>query len=630
MFHSSRSRFVLIAAATLAFHWSALLVFFGVDDFIFLVDSRHPGWPGIVTALGKRYFSHSTYAVNVWLFGYQAWAHHLAALSLHVLNAGLIFRLFERVQRRGALSAAAALLYAIHPATVTVMSFVSVGLEETPTVTATLLAVHLFLAHLRRANPWLLAVAVCLPILGCGFKNHTVATPLYLAAFSTMALRREGAAPGRFAWAAVSMLPFVLFSLWFVVYVLPRSPITNPAYATDFSAASLWHTYLRLLPNIINVLPFAREAIGYQQSLPAGFQQWIGDGFWFRAAVIATGAVACGYSAWRLGEGVLAASLFVVVIATQLFAASLPLHLYEYYPFYSLPAACGLLALPVAALWEAVGSLDGHRRARQMAAAAAAVIVFACGAGWVFHSTNDFIVQTENARLIDRFVSQRLHRGQLLVFAPPSETAFLDSAYGIELEALRPDLQAKARFMKDADPGPNRSTADVQLAALDRVGDRDFAVYALDAAAWLRPDRTGVGAGGEIVQPFDVAGNGFSEVQILVRSTAGAAVIGEVSIVDTDGGVRRLTSLATTTFEVPAGQTPKYYPVPVPRQAGSAGKQYELSLRVDAHGGQLGFYAASPQEGALPLRRRLSAGGGWSTLGTPAQTMVYRVVVTNP
>ena len=122
MLHSPRSRLAFIAAfiaaAALAFHWSALLVFFGVDDFVFLVDSRHPAWPGLVAALGKRYFSHSTYAINVWVFGYRPWAHHVLALGLHVLNAWLIFRLFERVQRRSELSVAAAILYAIHPATV--------------------------------------------------------------------------------------------------------------------------------------------------------------------------------------------------------------------------------------------------------------------------------------------------------------------------------------------------------------------------------------------------------------------------------------------------------------------------------------------------------------------------------
>src|SRR4051794_6162970 len=115
-----------------------MLVFFGVDDFVFLVDTRH-AWPGFVAALGERYFSHSTYGINVWLFGDRPWAHHLLPLGLHVLNAWLIFRLFERIQRRTVLSVAAATLYAIHPATVTVMSFVTAGLEETPTVTATLL-----------------------------------------------------------------------------------------------------------------------------------------------------------------------------------------------------------------------------------------------------------------------------------------------------------------------------------------------------------------------------------------------------------------------------------------------------------------------------------------------------------
>jgi hypothetical protein len=630
MFHSSRSRFVLIAAAILAFHWTALLVFFGVDDFIFLVESRHPGWPGVVAALGGRYLSQKVaFAANLWLFGHRAWAHHLPALGLHVLNAWLIYRLFERVQRRGALSFAAALLYAIHPATVTVMSFVSAGLEETPTVTLTLLAVHLFLEHLRRANAWSLAAALCLAILACGFKSHAVATPLYLAAFAAIALRRERAAPRRFAWAAVLLLPFALFSLWYVAYVLPRFPITNPAYATDFSAASLWHSYLRLLANIINVLPVAREAIGYQQSLPAGFQHWIGDGLWFRAAVVAAGALLCGYSAWRLGEGMLAASLFVVVIATQLFAASIPRHLYDYYSFYALPAACGLLALPIAALSRTVGSHVGHRRGRQIAAAA--VVAYAGGAGWVFHSTNDFIMQAENARLVDRFVSGRLHHGQDLVFAPPSDRAFLDSTYGVELEALRGDLGSRVLFLKDTDSGPNRSTPRTQLAALDRVGGRDYAVYALDGAAWLRPYRTGVGAGGEIVQPFDVVSNGFSEVQVLVSATWGATVIAEVSIVDAAGGGTRLTRLAVVTMRIPAGQTPRYYPIPVPRQADSAGKHYELALRVLERGGPLGFSGTSPQEGVLPLRRRLSAGGDWSTMGTPpGEAMVYRVVVTNP
>jgi hypothetical protein len=203
--------------------------------------------------------------------------------------------------------------------------------------------------------------------------------------------------------------------------------------------------------------------------------------------------------------------------------------------------------------------------------------------------------------------------------------------YGIEFPALHPDLQLKAEFMKDADPGPNRSTAQVQLAALDRVGDRDFAVYALDAAAWLRPYRTGVGAAGAIVQPFTVGGNGFAEIQVLLRSTAGASVTADVSIAGAAVDATPLTILATTTFRVPAGEVPRYYPIPVPPQANSAGKRYELTLRVDPNGGALGFYAAVPQEGDRPLRRRLSAGGDWTPLGTPAgDTMVHRVVVTNP
>lgn len=627
--------FAIVVGVAFALYFRVFRVFFGVDDFFYLAQARAPVWPGLERAFAERYLSHTVaFVLSPRLFGTSAAAYHVAPFALHIASACLIFRLLRRVLPSDrVLPAAATLLFMIHPAAYTILAWPALGFEEISALTLTLLVVHLFLTYRQRPTRWgVLALSVLLAITACGFKNQAVMIPAYLVAFSAVVMQQEGVTRRGLVQLAASLLPFVLFDLWYFSQIVPQLPqATNAAYATNFSLRSLGSAYLRLLPNTLNVFPFGREALGYQDSLPSSLPAIVGDGVWYRTALLIMGIAIYGYSARVLGRGVFAACMAAVVMVGLFFAASIPHHLYEYYTYFSLPAACGVLAMPVTALcrlrapaarWSVAGRV----------VAGGALAVYAFAEGTVLHSSNGFVRQATHAAQIDAFVTARMTPGQTLLFAPPSETAYMDSSYGASIQALHPAMNLRISYLTGSDQPPEASTPDPVLVAFDKVGDRDYQTYHLDQAQWIATHRTSLAPGDELTQPIGLRTDGFEEIHLLLRSGWGTDVTVEIDEVrQMANETLDVSALSTVTVHCPAGGAARYYPIPVPRQAHSAGKRYQIRLRLS--GGQRNPIAIDAGPTSLtfrPFRRQPSVAGALtpSELATD-ETLVFRVVVVD-
>ena len=629
---------LLLMATSLALYFRIFGVFFGVDDFFYIAQAQAPSWPGLERAFAERYLAHTgAFYVNLHVFGLSAGWHHLIPLALHVLNAYLVFSLFGRIFRDDrVLATTAAVLFALHPAAYTVLAWVALGNEEIPALTLTLLAVHLFLNHLGKPGWRSLVLAAVASVVACGFKNQAVMVPAYLLAFAVLSTPREGGwTMRRVVLIGGSFLPFVLFDAWYLFRVIPQIPqAQNPLYATDFSIRSVGLAYLTLLANTLNVLPFGREAIGYQQSIPAGFVGVAGSAALYRSLVLLGCAGVCVYSAVVLRRLLFLLCMLLLVVLGLFFAAVIPHHLYEYYAYFSLPAVSGALALPVLALRRALPSWPPRRRAVALSSAATLVVAYAFGQGHLLHATNLFVRQAENARAIDGFVSRHVGKGQALAFVPPSGLAYQDSVYGASINVLHRDRDISVAYLRPGDAErPDASTSRSVLVAFDRVDDRDRQLYLLDQAQWTAARRiTLTTADDEVVQPIRARGDGITEIQMLLQSSWPAEVVGIVEEVgESSSGKLVATTLATARIRCGGGAS-RYYALGFPVQAHSAGREYRLRLTLPERSkNPVGVFAGQAPATMLPLiTKPLRDAASGSSAHGPQETLVFRLVRIDP
>jgi hypothetical protein len=569
---------VLVAVAGLAY-FRVFGVFFGVDDFTFLERARDVHWPGLSQALADRFFAHGLcYFVARRVFGFDSVGYHLLPFGLHLLNAGLVYAVLSRLRpadRR--VAAIAAVLFALHPAAYTVLAWITLGNEEAGVLAFSLGALLFAQLYLREGRTRYLLPVIVLTGVGLGFKNQAVMMPAYVLAVwladgpSAETDRRAGAMRLVFL-----LVPLVLASVWYVHAIVPLTvQAASAAYTRNYSPASLLSGYFRLLPNSLNPLPILREGLGYQETLPPVITALPG----FPSSVRAFVLVAMGMAAFASGVALtrvrfLLAFLFLLM-AGLLFAAAMPGHMFEYYAYYSLPAACAVAALPAAWLVRAIGTRRPRGRL-VVVVFVLAVLTYAFVTGRMLHSSNRFVRQADNARAVDALVTRHAVTGDTIVFVPPSNTAYDDTVYGLSIRALHPERHLSVVYA-DAHQDPATITLGWSrlLIAVDDIRSLQPGVHRVEDVQWVRRSMLTLSHPGQsVTQTLRLHGLGTYEVQVVAEAFgSGCAANAEIWQLHP----RRLA--ARGVLPCPAEGGPAYVPVSaVIVRTRESGDSYELTI----------------------------------------------------
>lgn len=643
-----RDVLILLGVSALLMYWRVAGVFFAVDDFVFLIQNSRLSWPGLVPALTTRYLSHDVaFFVHQQLFGSWHVPYHAIPVLLHLLNGYLVFSLLRTLDGAAVAHArVSAVLFVLHPAAYTILSWVVLGYEETATLALSLVAVRLFLLYLDRPHVWKLGAALLLVVCASGFKNHAILAPLYMAACAVLHLRLHWGDVRRVGRVLTALAPFACFDLWYLLVVIPDLPqAQHQAYVQDLSLTSLAESYFRLLPNSFNVVPFIREALGYQEAVPAGLSAALGDVRPYRAMVIATAVVGSIYGGYRARRLLFTGVMWVVVLLGLFFAASLPHHLYEYYAYFSLPAACALIGVPLALSIRACRRRIAVTTWPVNGISVLLLLAYAFAGGMVLHRTNGLVRQAEHARLMHQFMERAVRPGQTVEFVPPSERARLDSVGGLVVKALRPGagIHTAFRISSEAQTACARQDSVIRV-AFDAVGQRGFRLYQLDQVQWGAGGKLRLRAGEELRQRFRASADDIAELQVLVGAPAlppGSALFAAAlhEIVDgietpgsADAGTRLLGEMIIRAAPVPADRfyQERYVPITMPMQRRSAGRMFELRLKglEDAERGATLFYSSQAPADCHPLRVEASGGSPADPAPDQRRVLAFRVVQT--
>lgn len=368
-------------ALTLLAHGTALFTFFAVDDFVFLSQVGFPRWEGVADAFAQRPLAFALFHGHRLAFGTHPLPFHVTALLLHVVNAWLTYALGTYVLPRRSLALAAGAIFALHPAAHTPLAWTSAGFNEIPAVTFTLLATLVLARSIATRAPF---VVSCLPVLSgvlaLGFKQQAILAPLYLVVSGAIVgwqapdQASRQVATRRLVWG---VLPFTPLGIYFLLFILPRMQLVfGLPYQLGNDIAEVLSALARLVTHALNPVAVWRDALGFQGAVPSATERWPWS--WLATLMVATVVCIGATVAWRRREGAHYLGLSLLLVGTLAWAAFLPLHLTDYYVYFSLPAAACLLAFPAVAARDVLSQWG--RRCERLAVAALAIAVFGGGA----------------------------------------------------------------------------------------------------------------------------------------------------------------------------------------------------------------------------------------------------------
>jgi hypothetical protein len=321
----------------------------------------------------------------------------------------------------------------------------------------------------------------------------------------------------------------------------------------------------------------------------------------------------------RRGKMVFAISMAAIVVGGVSFAAPLSHHLQDYYSYFVSPAACALLAFALASLIEPFW-LRMQPRGRVLAAGG--LVLYAFVAGTVLHPANGVIRQAAIARAVDEFVHTSVGANQELVFLPPNAAIEGDIAGGLSIKVLQPGKHVSVRFPSVSESQPlSRSTERTLLLTVNDLAGRGPRVYKLDT---VQSSDAGIGPrlrpGQQVVQRFQVHGNGLSEVHVRLEHFGGACQITArlFELTAPPQGARAQIGSHTLPCSNDGFQV-----VPVAGQHRSAGKTYELELSAAGASTPTLFHVAPAPPGFVPFIESAAGNGGQPE----PKVLAFRVVV---
>jgi hypothetical protein len=499
---------ILVVSVLALVGYRTFSVFFAVDDLVYLV-SPPSRWPGFTEAAANRWLSGpAAFAAGRALFGPTPSLFHLPLILGHGLNALLLWALVRRLApTHPLLATVSAVVFAGHAAAYTALAWLSAGMNEVPTLTAALLAVHLALSSMH-GRPWLAFASAALVAVGAGLKQHIVVTVVYGLVFGAWYARYRLADRPRSTWLPGLAITLVLMSalcVWMALFVQPRMPVgfRQEPYTRVYAATSVVDGYLRYLPHALNPLATGRESLGYQGDLPAGLDELVRPNLMlFRALVTAGSVLLIAVAARVLQLSLLALGSAFVLLGALFLPASMPRHQYDYYVYFGLPVASLLMAMPmVGAARYLRGRFDANTRWLLPLSVGVAVVAFVQGR--VLHDSNDLVAVAAHMQLVDRMAAD-VADGGTMYFVPPVGAVHEATLSGASIAILRPAKRLKVWFAeRDGAPDVFAGSQGVTLVQTRKLPGPHWQGAILDRANWRRPvTRLQLDAGQEFVQPF--------------------------------------------------------------------------------------------------------------------------------
>lgn len=413
--------------------------------------------------------------VNHRLFGLNPFGWHLTNILLHVLVTGLVLLLARRLGLNGWLSAAIAVLFAVHPVHVESVAWIA-GSPDVLLGAALLGALLLVADALDHSGWWRWALAILLAGVAMGAKEVGIMAPFLVAAL-VMTQAPDGA-PSWKARVPMALKAAAPFAALAVVYVLLRQAVLGQfAQETSWdhgfleaalTAPALLFFYLRQL-----VVPFE---LGPSYPLrPLGPDGLSITSFW--GPLLAVGLAVAG-ALWMARRGRIQAfglALFALLLLPAFnIPAFPPEHLvhdrYLYVPLLGVL----LLVIPTVATWLA----EGRRTSAQAATRTfygAALLAIPLLALTLSYSR----VWTSELTLWERNIE-----------TDPT-SAFAWSQYGVALRDEGRTAEAGQAFARSLDLRPMSTAVLGQADGLIAAGQLDEAERVLRMLVQQEPSRPG-------------------------------------------------------------------------------------------------------------------------------------------
>lgn len=223
--HASRMRAVLLAAlfiATIAVYGRALFCdFVYYDDGLYVFDNEAVRNGFSLSGLRTIFITGMTgtwqpiallsHMIDCQLFGLNAWGHHLTAVLIHALNAVLLCAALTRMTGRFYPSLAVAAVFALHPAHVESVAWIS----ERKDVLSTLFWMLCLIAYTgfsRRGGVGRYASLASMLVLGLMTKPMLVTVPCVLLLLDYWPLQRMDRGVSRLVGEKLPLLAVVIAS----------------------------------------------------------------------------------------------------------------------------------------------------------------------------------------------------------------------------------------------------------------------------------------------------------------------------------------------------------------------------------------------------------------------------------
>lgn len=401
------------------------------------------------------------------LFGLWEPGWHLMSLAVHAAATVLVFYLLKRLGGNVAVAAGAALLFALHPAHVESVAWVS-GVPD-PLAALFFIPSLIWFTRYRQegARKWL-ALSVLAYSLSLLCKETAIALPLVV--FVWDAARGAANSPGeRFKRAALSCAPYVAVAC---LYLLARVAVLG--------AVSWTHSLMAGVPQSSILLTMPGVLLGYLRHLAAPFYlslqygtRVVSDASDARFLLPALALLALAATLWALRRRLNAEHATALALV---FAPLLPvLNLKVLHPEYMIQDR--YLYLPsIGFCWlAALAFARVARRRRALARAFAAVVLLGFGASTVLQN-----------RVWDNGVALW---GRAAAYAPGSWSVHYN--LGLAYTQAKNYEAAKAEFLTSARINPNIAAVYNGLGlAEDALGESQPAAESLTLAARLDPEMT--------------------------------------------------------------------------------------------------------------------------------------------
>jgi len=188
-----------------------MIVYWKVSGFDFLLFDDHEyvlansninqglSWNGLLWALTTGHVGNwhpltwLSHMLDVEIFGITPGAHHLVNLGLHIINSLLLFQLVRKMGSTVWIALFTALLFALHPAHVESVAWVSERKDVLSTLFF-LLGIIFYLEYIKTRDLRIYLVICLVFILGLMSKPMVITFPFVLMLFDFWPLRRWGSA----------------------------------------------------------------------------------------------------------------------------------------------------------------------------------------------------------------------------------------------------------------------------------------------------------------------------------------------------------------------------------------------------------------------------------------------------